>query len=211
LRNGAVQDASRPEKITNVPTLQPPDVQPSCVASLPITAAALDFARERHAGQLREGDQAPFVLHPLEVGSLLRVAGYPDHVVAAGVLHDVLEDTDTDPLELEERFGAKVAALVVAVSEDASIEDEQARKAALRGQVGRSSLEAAAVFAADKVSKARELRLTLSYGLNGRQASRKLAHYAASLSILERRLGHVHVFVEQLRFELEALDRPAPA
>jgi guanosine-3',5'-bis(diphosphate) 3'-pyrophosphohydrolase len=70
-----------------------------------MTHAALEFALERHAGQLRDGDHAPFVLHPLEVGALLSAAGYPEYVVATGVLHDVLEDTDTDAAELEILFG----------------------------------------------------------------------------------------------------------
>ena len=39
------------------------------------------------------------MLHPLEVGALLSLAGYADHVVAAGLLHDVLENTDTDAQE----------------------------------------------------------------------------------------------------------------
>lgn len=194
-----------------VPTTGLSEVQPSFVERLPLTGAALAFALERHAGQRREGDRAPFVLHPLEVGSLLSLTGYPDRIVAAGVLHDVLEDTDTDETELEERFGAEVCALVRAVSGDASIEDEGARKAALRFQVATATVEAAAVFAADKVSKARELRLRLSCGLPAEEAGLKLGHYRASQSMLERPLGRCHPILEQLRFELEALDMLPPA
>ena len=69
---------------------------PSFVADLPITRAALEFAAARHAGQRRDADLAPFILHPLEVAQLLRGRDYPDYVVAAGVLHDVIEDTDAD-------------------------------------------------------------------------------------------------------------------
>jgi (p)ppGpp synthase/HD superfamily hydrolase len=194
-----------------VPTAQLSEVQPSFLERLPVTGAGLEFALERHAGQRREGDQVPFVLHPLEVGSLLSVTGYPDRVVAAGVLHEVLEETDTEDWELEERFGAEVCALVRAVSEDPSIEDVWARKAALRSQVAGGPVEAAAVFAADKVCKARELRLRLSCGLPGEEAEPKLAHYRASLSMLERSLGRCHPLLEQLRFELETLDLLPPA
>jgi (p)ppGpp synthase/HD superfamily hydrolase len=151
------------------------------------------------------------VLHPLEVGALLSVAGYADHVVAAGVLHDVLENTDTDAVELDHRFGVSVSALVRAVSEDPAIEDERARKAALRSQIAGGSMEAAAIFAADKVSKARELRLKLSCGFPGDAADQQLEHYRASLSTLEAVLGPDHPLLEQLRFELETLDTPPPA
>jgi HD domain len=194
-----------------VPTAELKPVRPAFVKRLPLTAAALEFAFERHTGQVREGDKAPFVLHPLEVGSLLSVAGYPDHVVAAGILHDVLEDTETEEAELAQRFGPEVSEVVRAVSEDPSIEDPPSRKAALRSQVGRGPVEAAAVFAADKVSKARELRLRLSCGLEGEEADLKLSHYRASLSILEDLLGTRHQILEQLRFELETLDTLPPA
>jgi (p)ppGpp synthase/HD superfamily hydrolase len=211
LQRSGVWEPFEPRKISLVPTAELKEVCPSFVKRLPITAAALQFALDRHAGQVRDGDHAPFVLHPLEVGSLLSLAGYADHVVAAGVLHDVLEDTDTPDAELEERFGPDVSALVRAVSEDPSIEDEQLRKAALRSQVASSPVEAGAVFAADKVSKARELRLKLSCGLGEQETAEKLRHYRASLAMLERLLGYRHPILEQLRFELETLDTLPPA
>jgi (p)ppGpp synthase/HD superfamily hydrolase len=198
-------------KMRPVPTTQLRQVAPSFVGRLPLSRAALEFALRRHAGQRRGGDQAPFVLHPLEVGALLRLAGYADHVVAAGVLHDVLENTDTAAVELERRFGPSVSALVRAVSEDPAIDDERARKAALCSQVAGGSMEAAAIFAADKVSKARELRLKLSCGLPDDEADQQLGHYRESLSMLEAVLGPGHPLLEQLRFELETLDTLPPA
>jgi (p)ppGpp synthase/HD superfamily hydrolase len=194
-----------------MPTALVREVEPSFVERLPLTRTALEFVLRRHAGQRRDGDQAPFVLHPLEVGSLLSLAGYADYIVAAGVLHDVLENTDTDEVELEGRFGPRVSALVRAVSDDPWIEDEEARKAALRSQVAGAPMEAAAIFAADKVSKARELRLKLTCGLPGDEADRQLGHYWASLSMLEGLLGPHHTLLAQLRFELEMLDRLPPA
>ena len=80
---------------------------------------ALEYAASEHEGQRREADNAPFILHPLEVAHLLQGRDYPDHVIAAGVLHDVLEDTDATEAELAERFGPEVAELVAAVSEPA--------------------------------------------------------------------------------------------
>jgi (p)ppGpp synthase/HD superfamily hydrolase len=178
---------------------------------MPIATAAVEFAVERHAGQLRHVDRAPFVMHPIEVGSLLSSAGYADEVVAAGVLHDVLEDTDTSVRELEERFGTVVSALVSAVTEDASIEDERVRKRALRSQVARGPADAVAVFAADKVSKSRELRMTLSRDPVAQDVARKATHYWASLRLVERRLGRQNAVVRQLRLELEALAAAWPA
>jgi (p)ppGpp synthase/HD superfamily hydrolase len=170
----------------------------------PLTREALAFAALRHAGQTREIDDVPFVTHPVEVACLLHEAGYSDEVVAAGVLHDVLEDTDVERPELEERFGPEVAALVAAVSDDPSIEDDVKRKAALRKQVSGAGDEAAAVFAADKVSKARELRTRARHGRFQRSDEGKLGHYRASLEMLSELIPG-HPLVEQLREELGAV------
>ena len=172
----------------------------------PLTKAAIAFAAERHDGQLLAGDGEPFVRHPLEVATLLRAAGYSDDVVASGVLHDVLETTGTLAVELEFRFGASIAALVQAVTEDDSIQDRMRRKAALREQVARGPLGAGAVFAADKISGVRRLRSRMRAGGLDDDARAKLGHYRASRSMLEGRLGRRHRLVEQLRLELEQLD-----
>jgi (p)ppGpp synthase/HD superfamily hydrolase len=175
---------------------------PSFVDELPITRRALQFAAERHAGQRREADRAPFILHPLEVAHLLRGRDYPDHVVAAGVLHDLIEDTEVSYDEIEQRFGVSVATLVGAVSEPPGGGDFAERKARLREAVGAASADAVAVYAADKVAKVRELRLGFARGMA--LDPDKWDHYWASLELLEQRLGH-HPLVRQLRFELEAL------
>lgn len=180
---------------------------PAFARGLSRTRAALEFADERHAGQLRGTDDAPFVVHPIEVASLLYEAGYPDDVIAAGVLHDVIENTETKPGELTERFGSKVALLVTAVTENPAIEDVAQRKAALRFQVARAGENAAAVFAADKISRSRELRLRAGRGPLDRADRGKLEHYRASLDMLAGLIPG-HQLVAQLRSELDAVEDP---
>jgi (p)ppGpp synthase/HD superfamily hydrolase len=68
--------------------------------------SAMKFAARCHATQRRESDDAPFIEHPVEVGRLLRDAGCPDVVIAAGLLHDVLENTHTSVAEFTACFGA---------------------------------------------------------------------------------------------------------
>ncbi|MGH2970309.1 MAG: HD domain-containing protein [Solirubrobacteraceae bacterium] len=178
---------------------------PTFVSELPLTREALDFAGARHRGQRREADRAPFILHPLEVAHLLRGRGLPDHVVAAGVLHDVIEDADVRPAELELRFGPEVARLVAAVSEPVHDEPYAQRKALLREAVAGAERDAALIYAADKVARARELRMGLVRSpAAGEPPPDRLEHYWASLEMLERRLGD-HPLVRQLRFELETL------
>jgi (p)ppGpp synthase/HD superfamily hydrolase len=180
---------------------------PTFVRTRPLTHAAVRYADELHAGQERDGDHAHFMLHPLEVAALLDSFGCPDVVTAAAVLHDTLEETGATREQLEERFGARVAELVAMLTEPQLDDSVGVRKGALRDQVARADREVAEIFAADKISKLKELRirLTLDPGFGEQPAGlEKLDHYWKSLSLLEARLGD-HPLVGQLRFELEAL------
>ena len=186
------------------PSIPLPSAPASFIERSPLTREALAFAEGRHSGQTRDLDDIPFVTHPLEVARLLHEAGYSDEVVAAGVLHDVLENTDAERADLDVRFGTAVTWLVTAVSDDPSIEDPEERKAALRRQVSQAGERAAAIFAADKVSKARELRLLVSRGELGEADRAKIEHYEQSLDMLAEIIPG-HDLVEQLRRELDAL------
>jgi (p)ppGpp synthase/HD superfamily hydrolase len=123
----------------------------------PLRGSALAFALRCHAGQRRSRDGAPFIEHPLEVARLLRTAGCSDVLVAAGLLHDVMANTEVSASELMERFGAAVAGLVAAVGNDASVHSYRRRKQVLREQVYSAGADAAVLFAADRISKLREL------------------------------------------------------
>jgi (p)ppGpp synthase/HD superfamily hydrolase len=135
--------------------------------------------------------------------------GAPDHLVAAGILHDVLEKTDAGASELQERFGEQITRLVTVVSDDERIDGYARRKAALRRQVAAAGEEALTLFAADKVSKLRELRRESDGAPNGvpslrrERRGRRVTHYLRSLALLEERLSSSRL-VEQLREELDA-------
>jgi (p)ppGpp synthase/HD superfamily hydrolase len=166
----------------------------------------LAYAEKQHAGQLRKADGAPFIRHPIEVALLLYEVGAHDHVIAAGVLHDTIEKTSADRAELHRRFGARTAALVAAVTEDERINGYATRKAALRRQAEAAGREAMMVFAADKVSKVRELPIERPGGeveTVSRTRQRRLSHYRHCLEMLERHLADSPL-VTQLRAELEA-------
>jgi (p)ppGpp synthase/HD superfamily hydrolase len=149
------------------------------------------------------------VLHPLEVASLLERSHYPDHVVAAAVLHDVLEDTDAERSELEARFGREVSDLVVAVTDDPSIEDEEERKDDLRRRVRKTGGYAPVVYAADKISKVREVRTLLARGASRHQLQAKIERHRRSLGMLQDAIPGSRL-VELLQFELETLDELPP-
>jgi hypothetical protein len=176
---------------------------------LPQTQAALDYARTVHRGQLRDVDGAPFVEHPVDVASLLYAVAAPDHLIAAGALHDVLEKTPATVFDLRRRFGSMIASLVLAVSEDERIAGYNERKRALRQKVADAGEEALTLFAADKVSKTRELRMqpVPLWGRARRSRTRRLAHYERCLVLLQERLP-ASPLVAQLQAELAGLPNP---
>jgi (p)ppGpp synthase/HD superfamily hydrolase len=189
---------------------------PTFAADKPQARAAVAYAERMHAGQLR-GDGTPFILHPFEVGALLGDAGAPDHLIAAGVLHDLVEKTDATDSDLEQRFGPRIAQLVMSVSDDDRIRGYGARKAALRRQVANAGDEALTLFAADKLSKLRELRRETAVGARGTGTeqvhtlrARRLRHYQRSLALLEERLPSSPL-VRDLREELRVFLRERPA
>jgi (p)ppGpp synthase/HD superfamily hydrolase len=187
---------------------------PSFARHLPVTQTAIPFARHLHRTQRRASDDAPFILHPLEVASLLYNCGAPDRVIAAGVLHDVIEDTSAVIEEIRQRFGGQIATLVASVTEDPAIESRRERKAALREQIRCAGEEAALIFAADKVTKVRELRTRVTRVQQAEEPiptelEAKLEHYRASLGMLEEAIAD-QPLVRQLRFELEAFQKFPP-
>jgi (p)ppGpp synthase/HD superfamily hydrolase len=85
---------------------------------------AFVFAADKHAHQRRKGEAAePYVNHLAEVAHLLAVAveGRDANLIAAGLLHDTLEDTDTTWAELAAAFNEDIAELVGAVTDDRTL------------------------------------------------------------------------------------------
>lgn len=120
---------------------------------------ALETATRAHAGQLRHGsDGLPYIDHPVAVAEKVASVGFDDEVLAAALLHDVVEKSEIEGGAIHERFGRRVGELVEALTEDETIEDYEERKKEHRERVGRSRPEAVAIFAADKLTNVAMLR-----------------------------------------------------
>ena len=76
---------------------------------------AFNFAYQLHEGQYRKSGE-PYIAHPVAVAGLLRDLGGGDVTIAAGFLHDIVEDTEVTPEEIEELFGTDVRRLVEGVT-----------------------------------------------------------------------------------------------
>jgi (p)ppGpp synthase/HD superfamily hydrolase len=180
------------------------------VAESRLAVEAEAFAAAGHAGQIRNYSGLPYIEHPQAVARMLRQAGYGDEVQAAALLHDLLEDTDTSAEEIRERFGKRVAELVVVLSDDPSIEPYERRKDALREKALAADADAIAIYAADKLSNVTDLRAL--YDEEGERAGKR---FKAPLDLrleLWRRdaealcaLSSPPPFAAELRSQLETL------
>lgn len=111
---------------------------------------AIQIANQAHKDQKRKTDGTPYISHPVSVGILLQNARADDDVIIAGILHDVLEDTDLKKEEIEINFGGAVLELVEAVTEDKSISDWKTRKTHYLEKIKNHSNRAVLVSVADK-------------------------------------------------------------
>lgn len=94
----------------------------------PVSKQALAVASAAHQGQQRKGSGRPYIVHPVGVARLLLEAGCRDEIVAAGLLHDTLEDTHLTLEDLHRYFGEAVAATVAGCSEPDKSVPWEARK-----------------------------------------------------------------------------------
>jgi (p)ppGpp synthase/HD superfamily hydrolase len=127
-----------------------------------LVARAADFAARAHAAQRRKGDaQEPYINHLAEVALLLTEAtgGEDAALIAAGWLHDTLEDTATEREELETLFGPDVAALVAEVTDDKSLKKAERKRLQVETAPSKSA-RARLIKIADKTSNLRAIALS---------------------------------------------------
>lgn len=122
-----------------------------------VKAAA--FAAKKHSTQRRKDAQAsPYINHPIELANVLANEGGVNDVIAlcAAVLHDTIEDTETTIEELQTLFGPGVAAVVMEVTDDKSLE-KSVRKQLQVEHAPHISPEAKLVKLADKICNLRDI------------------------------------------------------
>jgi (p)ppGpp synthase/HD superfamily hydrolase len=131
---------------------------------------ALRLAAVAHRDQVRKGTPVPYVEHPMAVALILDRAGFDEAVVVAGLLHDVVEDTDVTIEQILEQFGDRVATAVAACSEEKLDAQGQKRpwidrKRDHLDQVASAGDDARAVVLADKLHNLVSIELDLRDGV----------------------------------------------
>lgn len=126
------------------------------------------FAIIAHDGQVRKADpNKPYIIHPIDVANKLKAYGFGDDVVAAGILHDVVEDTPITLTEIQNLFGNHIASLVKGSSEQSKIEKTnqnsqkeaswEERKQETINRVKNLDFEHKAVACVDKISNLEDI------------------------------------------------------
>jgi len=128
-------------------------------AGLSLILKALEFAALKHRDQRRKDALAsPYINHPIALANVLtREGGVSDPVVmAAALLHDTVEDTETTPAELREMFGDRIAGIVEEVTDDKNLPKAERKRLQVE-RAAHISREAKLVKLADKICNVRDV------------------------------------------------------
>ena len=122
---------------------------------------ALEFATRHHeaVGQRRKYTGEPYIEHPKAVAELVRLVPHTEEMIAAALLHDVIEDTEATYDEVRSEFGPTVADLVAMLTDVSTPEDgnREARKAKDRAHTALASPRAKTVKLADLIDNTRSI------------------------------------------------------
>ena len=180
--------------------------------------AALALAARAHRDQLRKGTDLPYIAHPVHVSIILIRHGFGEDLAIAGLMHDVVEDTDTSLDLIAVEFGDAVARLVEAVSETKSADGAalpwEQRKAEKLAHLQSAGPDVAALKAADAIHNLRSIIADLqSDGTSvwerfKRGPAPTLGYYHAILDSVRVKLG-AHPIVAELEDAVAELSRAA--
>ena len=127
--------------------------------ALDLVLRAVSFAAHKHREQRRKDEKAsPYINHPIALALILREEGKVEDpvVIAAALLHDTIEDTDTTYQEIRGQFGSHVADIVAEVT-DTKWLDKGTRKRLQLTKASKSSAGAKLVKIADKIANLRDI------------------------------------------------------
>jgi len=121
---------------------------------------AIKFAVDAHKGQERRGKGYPYIVHPMEVVSIVATMTADQELLAAAALHDTVEDTDVSLDDIRREFGDRVAWLVEMESDRTDVSDDAPwhdRKRATIEHLATAPRDAKMVALGDKLSNARAI------------------------------------------------------
>ncbi|ADQ13757.1 HD domain-containing protein [Halanaerobium hydrogeniformans] len=122
---------------------------------------ALEYSALNHKGDNRKGSKIPYIVHPFEVAMILKENAFTEEVIAAGLLHDLLEDTAVKKEDIKAEFGEEILNLVIAASEKLAGRENRSWKKRKEHTVNylknEANFKVKAIACADKLSNSRSM------------------------------------------------------
>ncbi len=183
-----------------------------CCIMMNMLEEAIVYATIMHQGEVRKFSGIPAILHPIEVAQILSTMTDDQEVITAGILHDIVEDTDGTLAESENRFGKRVAKIVASESEEKYPgEDKRAtwrkrKEGSLRMLRNSDDIGVRQLWLADKLANMRSLAGIYSemgdemwQSLNQGDPAQQLWYYKSVAEIVELQLNRTGAFKEYIK------------
>ena len=125
-----------------------------------IIEKAEQFAVQAHGPQKRKYSGEPYIVHPIEVSQIVRTVPHTNAMVAAAILHDVIEDTEATYDDVVVNFGVIIADLVNELTDVSKPEDgnRAVRKSLDRAHLAKASADAQTIKLADIISNSKDIK-----------------------------------------------------
>ena len=171
-----------------------------------LVTEAVIFASQKHDGMLRKGTDLPYIVHPVEVLAIASALTGDPEILAAAVLHDVIEDCGVTEEELSMRFGARVTRLVLSetqLSAGDPFETWDMRKKEAIARIARGGRSVKLIALADKLSNMRAIHRdydrdsdTMFLRFHQHDKSRHAWYYRSMVSLLKEEYGSTDAWNE---------------
>jgi|TARA_A100001011_G_scaffold206137_1_gene214231 (p)ppGpp synthase/HD superfamily hydrolase len=126
----------------------------------PLINKAKMLAGKAHEGQFRKYSGMPYIVHPIEVATIVQTVEHSDEMIAAALLHDVVEDTDYSFEDIAKEVSPEVADLVKGLTDVSSPQDgnRKVRKAIDKDHLAEQNAEVQTIKLADVISNSQDIK-----------------------------------------------------
>ena len=126
----------------------------------PLINEAKMLAGKAHERQFRKYSKMPYIVHPIEVATIVQSVDHTDEMIAAALLHDVVEDTNFTLDDIAEKTSQKVADLVEGLTDVSKPEDgnRKVRKTIDKDHLAKQNAEVQTIKLADVISNSQDIK-----------------------------------------------------